>query len=138
MPKLTFPKLLSACLAIGAITAFSAFGKLDEASEDALKKTKALLQNPEVLKGPAGNADEKAALAEVDKLFKGDPKGTQAVNGLSAQIFEDIVKKDGGDPAAIANTLATAQKDPKAFFQNLTPAQQEQIKALAKDLEAKK
>jgi len=138
MPKTSLLRLFTACLAVGSFTAFSAFGQLDAESQKALEDTKSLLQNPQVLKGPAGNPNEKAALAEVDKLFQKNPQGAQQVNNLSAQIFEDMVKKNNGDSAAILNNLANAQKDPKAFLQTLTPAQQAQIKELAKDLESRK
>lgn len=138
MLKISILRLFAACLAVGSFTAFSAFGQLDAASEEALKKTKELLQNPQALKGPAGNADEKAALAEVDRIFKNNPKGAQQVNELSAQIFEKMVRENDGDPAAVFKTLSNAQKDPKAFFQTLSPAQQAQIQSMAKNLEAKK
>ena len=110
---------------------------LDPADEQALAEVQALLQNPQVLKGPAGNASEKAALAEIEKLTKGDAKAQQDIHQLSSEIFTDMVKKDGTDEGAIMKALLEAQQNPGKFMQSLSPEQQKKIRELASEIDKK-
>lgn len=109
----------------------------DEADEQALAEVQALLQNPQVLKGPAGNPNEKAALAEIEKLTKGDPKAQQEIHQLSSDIFTDMVQKNGTGEGAIMKSLLEAQQNPAKFMQSLTPEQQRKIRELASEIDKK-
>lgn len=109
----------------------------DEVDEKALAEVQALLQNPEVLKGPAGNSSEKAALAEIEKLTKGDSKAQQEIHQLSSEIFTDMVKKNGSDEGVVMKALLEAQQDPGKFMQSLSPEQQKKIRDLASEIDKK-
>lgn len=109
----------------------------DEADNQALAEVQALLQNPQVIKGPAGNPDEKAALAEIDKLTKGDPKTQQGINQLSSDIFADMVKKEGAGEGGIMRALLEAQQNPGKFIQTLSPEQRQRLRELASEIDKK-
>ena len=109
----------------------------DEVDGQALAEAKELLQNPQTLKGPAGNPNEKAALVEIEKLTKGDPKAQQEINQLSSDIFADMVKKNGSGEEVIMKSLLEAQQNPAKFMQSLTPEQQRRIRELASEIDKK-
>lgn len=101
----------------------------------AIAEAQAILRNPQALKGPAGNPDEKAALAEIDKLTKGDPKITKEINQLSSDIFTDMAKKSGDNEDVIMKSLLEAQKNPAMFMQSLSPEQRRQLRELAGEID---
>jgi anion-transporting ArsA/GET3 family ATPase len=109
----------------------------EEADDKALAEVQALLQNPEVLKGPAGNQKEKAALAEIEKLTKGDPKAQQEINQLSSDIFTKMVQTNGAGEGDIMKALLEAQQNPGKFMQSLSPEQQKKIRDLASEIDKK-
>lgn len=132
-----FKKLSLFCCLFVLLPAGSVLaGELSADDQEALRKTQALLQNPNALK-EEGNADEKAALAEISKLTKGDPKAEAQIHGLSADIFGDVVKKNNGDSAAIMKSLLEAQANPQKFMESLSPAQKAEIRRIASEIDPK-
>jgi hypothetical protein len=107
----------------------------DETDAKALAEAQALLQNPDALRGPAGNPHEKAALAEVDKITKNHPTAKQEIQNLSSDIFADMVKKNGTGGADLGTALLEAQSDPGKFLRSLTPEQQKRIRDLASEID---
>lgn len=137
MRKLITLGLACGIIGFASIASAWASGGLSKQDQEALDQTKALLQNPNALKG-TGNADEKAALAAVENLTKGVPGAEASVQGLSASIFDDVVKKTQGDPAAIQKLLLDAQANPGKFMQSLSPTQQAEIRRIASEIDSKK
>ena len=131
--------LAAIALISGLATFASAWAaELDAASQEALRKTQADLQNPDLMKQADGGPAQKAALQQIDKITKGDPKKQQQIQSLGSDIFGDIVKQTDGDPAKIQSLLMNAQANPSQFFQNLSPAQREQIQKMAAEIDGKK
>jgi len=132
-----FLKLPLLCCLFGLLSTGLALATgLSADDQEALRKTQALLQNPNALKGD-GNADEKAALAEISKLTNGDPKAEAQIHGLSADIFGDVVKKNNGDSSAIMKSLLEAQANPQKFMESLSPAQRAEIRRIAGEIDPK-
>lgn len=137
MRKLLY--LAASILIFGLATLASAWAaELDSASQEALQKTQADLQNPDLMKQADGGPAQKAALQQIDKITKGDPKKQQQIQSLGSDIFGDIVKQTDGDPAKIQSLLMNAQANPSQFFQSLSPAQREQIQKMAAEMDGKK
>ena len=126
-----------ACGLVGIFSVASAFAVAPE-TQQALDQTKAILQNPNALKNSGSKKDEKAALDAVANLTKGVPGAEASVQSLSAGIFDDVVKKTNGDPAAIQTLLLEAQANPGKFLESLSPQQQAEIRRIASEIDAKK
>ncbi len=111
---------------------------LDQTDEDALKDTQALLHSQQRMEDFAKtNPDAQKALGDVHRLTNGDPAAKAEINSISSAVFEDMVRSNNGDSAALQLKLQQALKDPKAFMQTLSPEQQARIRALASEIDAK-
>src|SRR4051812_45740097 len=105
--------VLSASLALA--------GDLDDASNDALVSTQKLLTDP-ALRAKAVKENSGAAQAHQQAdLAAGGGANTEALYGLSSEIFEDMVKQTGGDPLKLQELIQKAMKDPESFGKNLSP-----------------
>ncbi len=96
---------------------------LDPASTDALQKTVQDLKsssNRAVLVKQDPQAQ--AADAQVQALA-GNPATSDALYGLSADVFEKIVKETSGDPQKMQEIIAQAKTNPAAFYQRYFGAQ---------------
>ena len=76
-------------------------------------------------------------LQQVQKLTGDDPHRQAQVNSITSDVFADLVREKNGDTAAIQERLEKAMADPKGFMNSLSPAQQEKIRSLAREIEAK-
>ncbi len=98
--------------------------ELDKASQEALEKT------VEVLKDPKKQKDNK----KLDSLGLSAAQKKE-VYGLSAEIFEQIVKETGGDATKMKKILEDAMKDPESFAKRWTPEQKAKLKGLSSEVE---
>ena len=131
------PTLFVVFLACAFLPAPSAFA-LDSHDEEALKNTKALLTDEAALKAfTKDNPDAGKALQQIQALTGGNKAQMNEVNNLSSSIFEDMVKANNGDNAAIQAQLQEALKDPAGFLKRLSPEQQARIRNLASELDKK-
>lgn len=132
MATLTTRSLAAVALAVLLTTPSLARAQaLDPASEQALRETLRLLldpslRNPELAKNPQA--------AEIDKQIRslaGSDKLTQEFYELAAQIFTELTRNSGGDPARMSEALEAGKKDPAAFAAMLSPATLERLRDLA-------
>lgn len=111
--------------------------KWDQHSEQALKETQDLLKNQEQRdKAVQSDPNAKATHSEVEKL-SGSSQNTNAIYGLSAEIFESIARQSNGDPQVMQKLLQEAARNPEAFANSLTPAQREKLRGVAAGIEKK-
>lgn len=108
----------------------------DAATEQALRQTQQGLTDP----------SERAKLLKADPRAQANDEKVKAALGgqsesayqLSSQLMETIVQKTGGDPAKMQALINQMLRDPHSIEQHLTPAQREQIRKMASDIEAQK
>jgi hypothetical protein len=111
-------------------------GNNDPALKEAQDLTRKLLTDPETREREGlNNADAKAAHQKILDLTGSNSQQTEAIYGISADAFQDITNRTKGDTSAILDILTKAQKDPKAFFQSLSPDQQARIKTLGAEID---
>ncbi|MDZ4661033.1 MAG: hypothetical protein SGJ18_05380 [Pseudomonadota bacterium] len=109
--------------------------ELDKPTQQGLEQTVDLLNDSEKLEAVKNN-DPKAKNLDknLDSLgFNAQQK--KEVYGLSAQIFEQIVKETKGDPVKMQKLLEDAMKDPEAFAKKWTPEQKAKLKGLSAEVE---
>ena len=109
---------------------------LDTNAQQALDKTQALLRDPSQRANAAGK-DSAAhdADANVSSLTKGNAQQSQEVYEISAEVMENIVKQTNGDPVKLQALLQEAQKNPQAFLNSMSSAQQGKVHSLANQLD---
>jgi len=108
---------------------------LDSTSQDALDKTQALMKShDDRQKYIEANPEAQAADAKIDALT-GDQKTKDEIYDTSSDIFSGVVKGTGGDVKKQQELLNQAMNDPEGFFNNLTPAQQQQIRDIASKIQ---
>jgi hypothetical protein len=106
--------------------------ELDAASSEALNKTKQLMNSPDERQAYIkDHADAQAADKKVNDVTGGDSKTKDQMYNTAGDIYDDMVKKTGGDSIKQKQFLDEANKDPEAFYNGLTPDQQNQIRDLA-------
>ncbi len=114
-------------------------GSFTRADEDALVQAQKLLQDAsqrvEVLQK---DTQARAVDRQVDAVVGADPAKKEKLYQISSQALGDLERQKGGDPEAMAKALEQAQKDPEGFFKTLSPENQAAIRAMARDLEARK
>ena len=114
-------------------------GSFTRADEDALVQAQKLLQDAsqrvEVLQK---DTQALAVDRQVDAVVGADPAKKEKLYQISSQALGDLEKQKRGDPEAMAKALEQAQKDPEGFFKTLSPENQAAIRAMARDLEARK
>lgn len=104
--------------------------------EQARQKTNELLMNKaardKYIKGKAG------AMAADQKVhaITSDPKQQEAIYQEAANVFNEVHAKVKGDPKALEKMMDEAHKNPKAFYESLSPAQQQSLRDLAKQFES--
>jgi hypothetical protein len=109
--------------------------ELDSASQEALSQTQALMKNQsERQKYVNAHPDAKAADKKIDDLTL-DPILKEKFYDVSGDIFANMVKKTGGDAEKQKEMLNEAAKNPEAFYNQLTPDEQNQIRSLANQIQ---
>ncbi len=110
----------------------------DPGSAEALEKTTALLRDQSQReKAISESPDAKKNHADLKELA-GSEENINGAYGISANIFEKMVRDSGGDVSLMQKMIEKAQRDPSSFYESLTPDQKKNIDALAKQIESSK
>lgn len=111
---------------------------LDQASQEALEQTKALLSNP-VQRNIAVQENENTRKADESVKRLGlSQEANEAIYKVSGEILEKMVKDSNGDPAAMTEAVQKMMKDPESLEKILSPEQREKIRKLASESEDSK
>ncbi|MES2964432.1 MAG: hypothetical protein V4760_11105 [Bdellovibrionota bacterium] len=106
---------------------------LSKNDKRALEQTQDMLRNRNQVDAfLEKNPEARGADSNVQALMGPD---TDATYDLAADIFADLVKQTNGDPEKLMQLLEQAKKNPAAFAQKLSPAQQDKIRGLATKVE---
>lgn len=137
--SLALSAALVSALTLGSAASAQSTVGLDPASQEALDKTKALL-NDRAQVDAYSKTNKEAAQADqnMKALFGNNAADTSEAYQLSSQIFETLTKQTNGDPQAMQKILTEAMKNPAGFAQMLTPEQKAQLSGLAKKAEGVK
>jgi hypothetical protein len=119
--------LLIAVLGLGAGLARGE--ELDSASSEALSRTTQLLRDPTARAQEMNRAETTRVLEGQVRSLGGAQQ--EAVYGLSADLFAEMVQRHQGDPAGMVQELERAQRDPAAFLEKLSPEARARLKAIA-------
>lgn len=112
--------------------------RLDNSSEESLKRTQDLLRNQRRLESEGLQTPEAKAQHQRAKELMGSPENTAALYDLSADIFGPLAAEAGGDPVKMQEILQKALANPEAFAARLTPEQRARLKDMATKAEARK
>lgn len=104
---------------------------MDASSEMALQQTQQLLENPNVRNEAIRKSDSAQAADAKLREVAGSEANTQEMYMLASQIFANMAKDSGGDPAKMQEMVQRAMSNPEAFANSLTPEQRAQLKDLA-------
>lgn len=111
---------------------------LDDPSKEALEKTQKLLVDP-AQREQAIKSDPIARQTQSQvQRVGGSPENIQKMYQMAAEIMAQITVQANGDPKKMQELTETAQKDPAAFLQGLSPEQQAQIRQLANNIAQKR
>jgi hypothetical protein len=136
--------LLVALIGLSAAAAFAQTHQahkspeLDRASEQALRDTQNLLKDQKRLEREGLLTPEARQNHEKIKVLMGNEADTAEAYALAADIFGDLVKESGGNPALMLEMLNQLIAKPEAFANKLSPDQQRKLKELAKKVENRK
>ncbi len=102
---------------------------------DPIEETSALLRDPSA-RQEAIRQDPEAKKADTRVKQLGlSPGGEARVYGLSAGIFENLAKEDGGDAEKLTQTVNELVRNPASLEQKLSPEQRKEIESLSKEIE---
>jgi hypothetical protein len=97
---------------------------LDPASADALQKTLQDLQTGSDRDAIANKDPQAQAVNAQVQALAGNSANMDAIYGLSADVFEKIVKDTGGDVNKLQEIMNQAKMNPKAFYEKYFTAQE--------------
>lgn len=110
--------------------------ELSETQRRALKQTQDLLNSPTHREN---YLKQHGSARQVDDSLTGVTGGNnaqkQGTYELSSSIFATIVHKANGDPEKMKKIIFELQRNPESMKGLLTPAQREQLRQLASDIE---
>lgn len=105
--------------------------KLDQHSQEALKKTQELL-NSSQQRQEAINSDPQAKKADdFVKNLTGNSNASSEIYELAAEVFASVVKDAQGDPAKMQEAISKFSRDPASFANQWTPEQKQKLKELS-------
>lgn len=111
-------------------------GANEPATQEALRKTQESLTNPaarnEILKG---DTKAQAQDAKVRQMLGNNTEGAYK---LSSEVLEKIVVEAGGDATKMQTIVNQLMSNPQSLEKYLTPAQRDEIRRMATDIEKKK
>ena len=108
---------------------------LDADSQDSLNKTQTLLKDRSQRESAAKATPESREAHEKAKNVAGSPENTDKIYNISSDIMATLTEESGGDPQKLQEIVNSFKANPQAFYDRLTPAQREQIRGLAADIE---
>ena len=103
---------------------------LDLNSAQALDAVMKMLMNPAQRGAAIANSPQASAADSHMRTLAGD-KLMDEFYGLAAQVFAELTRASGGDPAKMAETLSRAQSDPAAFAAMLSSGTLAKLQELA-------
>lgn len=111
-----------------------AFADLDQDSEEALRQTEALMNNP-ALRAAAikGDADGTKANLNLKAATGGDPQKEADAYKLGMEVFSKIVKEEGGDLDRIQKRLLEYQANPNSLGGMMSEAQKAELRRIASE-----
>ena len=104
--------------------------QMDEHDQEALKKTMELLQNRMQREKVMKDDPEARQADETARQLLGDGADLEKFYKLSAQIFRNVAKENGGNVNEMMKQITKGKKDPHAFLNNMTDEQKAMIKEL--------
>jgi hypothetical protein len=104
---------------------------------DPIEETSALLKDPVARQGVMNQDPEAKKADQRVKSLGLSPAGEARVYGLSAGIFENLAKEDGGDAEKLTRTVNDLLRDPASLEKKLTPEQKREIQSLSKEIEGR-
>jgi hypothetical protein len=104
---------------------------------DPIEETSALLKDPIARQGVLNQDPEAKKADQRVKSLGLSPAGEARVYGLSAGIFENLAKEDGGDAEKLTRTVNDLLRDPASLEKKLTPEQKREIQSLSKEIEGR-
>lgn len=119
-----------------AVTPSSSLGAQDPAAQQALRETQNALTNP-TERAKMINGDTKAQAFDA-KVRSQLGSQTEGAYQISSQLMETLVQKTNGDPVKMQAIMTELMANPQLLEQYLTPAQREQIRKMAGDMDTKK
>ena len=130
--------LLFAMVATILTLTMRAHAELSNQSQTAVDETKRLLNNQKAVDDYAKKNPNAAQANENLKIVVGgDPGDQAAVYKLASDIFENMAQASNGDGAAMQAELTKAMKNPSAFANSLSPAQQAELKRIGQSVESR-
>lgn len=124
-------------MSIGATVSMTSEARadLDSASQEALQKTQELLRSKSQREAfIQSDANAQAADARVKSLMGGQ---SERAYELSAQLTERLVQHTNGDAKQLEALIQSLAQNPESIRQFLTPAQINEIRSLASEIEKK-
>ncbi len=108
------------------------------ATQDALVQTKTLLRS-RAKRNAYINENKEARQADTAaKMISDNPRHTDEIYDISADIMDQIVKETDGDVMKMQELLIKAAANPRAFHHRLSPKHKARIRSLASEIEKDK
>ena len=108
--------------------------KLDPASQEALQKTQTMLTNP-AIRSATLKEDQNAKSHDGSMRQTFGTEKTEEIYKISSEVMDKLVKETGGDVMKMMEILAKAQRDPASMHPYFSPAQQQKIQEMAKQID---
>lgn len=112
----------------------AAFADLDKDSEEALRETEAMMNNP-ALRAAAikGDPDGTKASLNLKAATGGDPQKEADAYKLGMEVFSKIVQEEGGDLDRIQKRLQDYQANPNSLGGMMSEAQKAELRRIASE-----
>lgn len=117
--------------------AWAGSGAEPDPGADALQQTLELLSNPKSRSEAIKKDSNAAGVDNHVQAVAGSSENAEEMYRLAAEIFQEVVKKSGGDPQKMIEAMEKAKSDPAAFAASLSPAQRAKLTAIAKKAKPK-
>lgn len=103
---------------------------------ESVQRTQNMLRSP-TERQQAINADQSGAARKADDTTRKllGNQNTEKAYSLSADLLQQFVAQTGGDPEKLQALILELQSNPHALEKYLSPAQREQIRGMASDIE---
>lgn len=111
---------------------------LDEHAQYGVKETQKVLVNPEKRKEALKDPKANQANQDLQKLTGGDAQIDQEIWELASDLMPMLATEGNGDPTQMLNFLEDMKRNPAAFADKFTPAQQAKLKAVADKIQKAK
>jgi hypothetical protein len=108
---------------------------LDAASGTALTETTRLLKSKTEREKAIKDNPNAQSVDQMVKSVGGSEGGTEAIYGMSSEVFENVAKEAAGDPVKMQEIITKANQDPKGFYEKyFTVEQKAKLQQMSKGL----